>query len=151
MSRHGLPAAALEDLVAHARARFAARDLPGAVAALDDALASAPERADLWSMRGVARSRQGDHRGALEDHEEALRRDPDDLGGRVGRGMLRLRQRDYLRAAHDLQRALELLPPRSDRATRLRRALDRARGSLGGTVVRGFRVPRASGEGPVEG
>ncbi len=142
------PAHELDELVARARERFAGDEVEAAISLFDQALALAPERADLWTMRAVARRRAGDERGALADHAEALRRDPDDVGARVGRGLIRLRMRDYARAARDLERALRKLPPGSSRARRVRRALERARAGLGDTVVRGVDLDRDSGEGP---
>ena len=60
------------------------------------------------SNRGIIRSRNGDHAGALEDHTEALRLVSDLAGARVNRGNVYFRLQQYQKALQDFEAAARL-------------------------------------------
>lgn len=125
-----LPVDQLEVAVLRAQTLFAQGQTRAAVAAFDRALALAPQRAELWAMRGVVRRREADLEGASRDFDAALARDHREPRALVGRGLLHLQQGRTARAVEDLARALELLHPDHPRRADVSTALERARGEL---------------------
>ncbi len=97
-----------------ARAKMIRRDLDGALAEVDAAIALDPTRVTLWCLRADVREMRGDLAGARADYERAVEVDPSSGMAWEGLGMVRQRAGELDEALAALDEAIRLDP---DRAT----------------------------------
>ena len=95
-------------------AREARRDLPGALADLDQAVARAPDDPDYLVQRGALHRRLKHDRLALADFDKALLARPDDPDALMARAALRIAMDDQAGGAGDLDRASATAPQQTD-------------------------------------
>src|SRR5262249_9511946 len=95
-------------------ARFAARDLAGAQAAADKALALAPGNARAWLLRGDLAMAKRDAKTALAAYEKGLAGGADGYDVRMRVGLAALRASDLDRALAEFERANQLDPQKSE-------------------------------------
>jgi Flp pilus assembly protein TadD len=102
---------------------------PKAVSYLDSALALAPSDAELYNLRGVARSRMGDSERAAADWKRAIELNPQYADPHMNRGVDHLRTGELDEAIEALGAALKLEPDNATIHCNLGTALER-RGQL---------------------
>jgi tetratricopeptide (TPR) repeat protein len=89
--------------------RVLGKDLPGALADYNQAVATAPKVADAYLNRAVTYRDLGDFQRAADDFSQALALGPPDVAAaRCLRGDLRLRMKDYRGAIEDYDQAIAL-------------------------------------------
>jgi tetratricopeptide (TPR) repeat protein len=89
--------------------RVLGKDLPGALADYNQAVATAPKVADAYLNRAVTYRDLGDFQRAADDFSQALALGPPDVAAaRCLRGDLRLRMKDYRAAIEDYDQAIAL-------------------------------------------
>lgn len=93
--------------------RLSQHDVTGAIADYTQAIALAPDRADLYRSRAGAYSRNGQGNLAHADVEKALSLDPHDGDLLRARAANRLRQNDPVGALADAEAAVVVTPPTS--------------------------------------
>lgn len=95
-------------------------DYAAAIANYDRAIALAPDSADAYHNRGIAKDAQGDYAGAIADYDCAIALNPDDADAYHNRGVTKAEQGDYAGAIADYDRVIALDPDsvaaREDRA-----------------------------------
>lgn len=97
-------------LIRSASDKRSRRDLAGARADLDKAVAGDPDYPDVYVIRAGVRMTQNDLAGALADTDKAITLRPTFAGAFIQRGMIRRQQSDYAAALADLNRAIALDP-----------------------------------------
>jgi tetratricopeptide (TPR) repeat protein len=104
----------LRAVILHNRgtARQTERDLPGALADFDQALAIVPDQAMTLVSRGKARMEKGALEGALADFDRALAATPAAASAPIyyHRGGVRIMQKDWLAAIAEFDKALSVNP-----------------------------------------
>lgn len=85
-----------------------------AEAVVDDALASAPDNAELWFSKGVAQRAQGNNDGAVTSWEKSLQLDPKQAAARHGLASLMLEAGEYDQAVAAYTELLTLEPDFAD-------------------------------------
>ncbi|MBI3723224.1 tetratricopeptide repeat protein [bacterium] len=115
----------------------------------------APDLADAWAHRGMARAMAGDPKGGLADAEKAIEISPAFAGGWGTRGWIEVQMRDYERGIADASKAIELDPKRptpwgvrgdakrmmgdaKGAVADLDRAIERNRAYVGALIARGL-------------
>ena len=99
-------------------------DAAGALETLDDALVLAPDDADAWFHRGLAKFRAGDYPGAIRDLEATLQRDSRHVEALQTLSHIAESREDWKGALAAWQKVLELdphTPQAQDRLQMLRR------------------------------
>jgi len=71
---------------------------------------NAPEFAEAYAKRGIAKMQIGDLNGALADYDSAIYFSPDDALLWLNRGIIRLKLKEYHKAYSDLNKSLDLNP-----------------------------------------
>jgi tetratricopeptide (TPR) repeat protein len=97
-------------LVVRARVRLALGDATTAIECIKQAQASAPQRPELFHLRGQAAGRLGDRSAALADFQAALRLDPSLVRVWYELGMLEEEEHHWAAAREAYEEALERLP-----------------------------------------
>jgi tetratricopeptide (TPR) repeat protein len=87
-----------------------AGDTPAALDAIDDALVLAPDYAQAWLSRALAKFHAGDYPGAIRDIEATLRREPRHFAALQTLSRIAEAQEDWKGALAAWQKALELDP-----------------------------------------
>lgn len=87
-----------------------AGDYATAIANYDRAIALAPDDADAYHSRGIAKDGQGDYAGAIADFDRAIALAPDDADAYHNRGVTKAEQGDYAGAIADYDRVIALDP-----------------------------------------
>ncbi|MCE2502272.1 MAG: tetratricopeptide repeat protein [Dehalococcoidia bacterium] len=90
--------------------RLDACDYADAIAYYDRAIALAPDDADAYHSRGIAKDGQGDYAGAIADFDRAIALAPDDADAYHNRGVTKAEQGDYAGAIVDYDRVIALDP-----------------------------------------
>jgi len=106
-------ASKLNELIGLAKERMNARDFEGAIKALDEAIKLAPDNANLWLMRAMAKNMKGDFVGAEADAREAIRLDPNNDQSWENLAWALLKQGKYKEALEAAEQALKLNPKNS--------------------------------------
>lgn len=91
-----------------ALARMEAGDRAGALAAVDEALKTAPEAFSPWTLKGLLLAESGDFEGSLAAYREAVSRRPDGWIGHSGAGAALLNLGKPTEAIEELGKALAL-------------------------------------------
>ena len=89
---------------------FAATEVDEQVRFFSEAIRLKPNYAQAFANRGMARAKNGDLKGALEDCNEAIRLKPDDAYAFIARGFARHEGDDLENALLDLSEAIRLDP-----------------------------------------
>lgn len=109
---------------------FNLREYRKAIEFFTQAIQQAPNRADIYVNRGIARRQFGDIEGALADYTQALALKPDFAGIYYSRGNLFAQQGELFKAVEDYSKAIQLEPNYSEayyaRGLALRRLGDSA-------------------------
>ena len=87
-----------------------AGDINAALDDIDDALVLAPDYADAWLRRALAKFHAGDYPGAIRDIEATLRREPRHFAALQALSRIAEAQEDWKGALAAWQKALELDP-----------------------------------------
>jgi tetratricopeptide (TPR) repeat protein len=106
-------------------------DIESAILAFSRAVELIPEAAWIWSNRGIARSRNGDLSGAVEDLTRAIAIEPKKADHLSVRAKMYVELHQLDEAISDLERYLELAPAGSQGAKAARSTLERLRGERG--------------------
>ena len=115
----GTPAGSgVEPLIGQATARMGSKDYQGAIALLDQAVASDARRAEAFVLRGRARLASGQTHEAMADFDQALKLEPENFEALLSRGGRFARDGDLAKARQDLELAARLKTP--DGRARLR-------------------------------
>jgi len=85
-------------------------DLGTALAALEQAVALAPDRGDAWFQLGLARSRAGDWRGSVAAYTRAAELDPSNAKAANNLANVYFRRSNHVEAVRWYARALEIDP-----------------------------------------
>lgn len=93
-----------------ALAALQGQDAPGAIKALDQAIAIEPGEGRFWELRGHARAMLDQWSDAEADFTAAIDRDPGYYRHHLARGALRFERQRYPEAQQDLEASRRLLP-----------------------------------------
>ncbi|MGH8262982.1 MAG: tetratricopeptide repeat protein [Steroidobacteraceae bacterium] len=107
-------AAGVDDLVKKAEKAIIDGKYKDAVAALDQAIATAPDRTELYGLRAKANDERGDMDKALEDANKMIQMAPNDSEGYLIRAGIYRRNEKFPEALADANKAIELDPKSVD-------------------------------------
>ena len=100
----------IEALLQDAMARRGVYDFAGARTLLDEAVAGAPNYAEVYNQRGYVLFLQEDFDGALADVDRAIEIEPRHFAAMAGRALILMRQGRHQLAQAQLRRAVEIHP-----------------------------------------
>ena len=99
-----------QGLVREAMARREVYDFAGARALLDEAVAAAPNYAEVYNQRGFVLFLQDDFDAALQDVDRAIELEPRHFAAMAGRALILMRQGRHRLAQAQLRRAVAIHP-----------------------------------------
>jgi tetratricopeptide (TPR) repeat protein len=111
---NAMAAGGVDDLVKRAEKAIIDGKYKDAVAALDQAIAAAPDRSDLYGLRAKANDERGNMDKALEDANKMIEMAPSDAEGYIIRAGIYRRNEKYPEALADASKAIELNPKSVD-------------------------------------
>jgi len=109
-----MAAGGVDDLVKKAEKAIIDGKYKDAVAVLDQAIAAAPDRTDLYGLRAKANDERGEMDKALEDANKMIQVAPNEADGYLIRAGIYRRNEKYPEALADANKAIELDPKSVD-------------------------------------
>lgn len=97
-------------VLGQARLKAAGRDLPGALALVDSALAKSPKLHEAWQFKGDILNAQGDNKGSLEAYGKAIEVKPDYLPALSALVSRHMQAGDLDQAARQLEAMSKVAP-----------------------------------------
>ena len=107
-------AGAVDDLVKQAQKAMQDGKYKAALAALEQAVSAAPDRADLYGLRAKVYDERGDLDKALADAKKVMELKPNDPTGYLIRAGIYRRNEKYDEALADVNAAIERAPKSAD-------------------------------------
>jgi tetratricopeptide (TPR) repeat protein len=104
----------VDELVKQAQKALQDGKYKAAVTALDQAIAAAPDRADLYGMRAKANDERNDVDKALADVKKMIELEPDSAAGYIIRAKIHMGAQKYDEALADANAAIEREPKNPD-------------------------------------
>ena len=107
---------AVDELMSQAMERRRWYDFNGALDALDQVLAIAPDYAEAWNQRATVYFHQQEFEKSLQDIARTLELEPRHFGAMAGRALIRLQQMKPALARQNIVEALKIHPYLKERA-----------------------------------